>query len=284
VTLRKYWLPVSLFTRVLKCAKIPLSAFIRKLKTKSMQTAWVLLLHVFTWMKLTRALTYGHYPLSLRYSLISCRMNSDQTTDQYQTLSSASPYYSAEMEVKKSRFIGFACHVDSWSEAQLRIEAIKKEHPKARHWCYAFCTGVNPVNERCSDDGEPTGTAGAPILNAIRSEGLSDTICVIVRYFGGIKLGAGGLIRAYGNAARQVLRESPRTILIPKSTFTVEVSTSYIGSLYDVVSKFDGVCADEVYDTKGNVKATIMCDTSNEKVLQSTILDSTRGTALFFVS
>lgn len=199
----------------------------------------------------------------------------------HQTLSSENPYYTSELEVKKSRFIGYASHVDSWPEAQLRIEAIKKEHPKACHWCYAFCAGVDPVNERCSDDGEPTGTAGAPILNAVRGEGLSDTICVVVRYFGGIKLGTGGLIRAYGNAARQVLRESPRTILIPKSTFKVELNTSYIGNLYDIVSKFDGVCHDEEYDAEGNVKATIDCDASIETTLQSTILDSTRGTAVF---
>lgn len=247
------------------------------------EVAWVLL-HALTWMKLTRALVNGRYPLLIRYFPISCRMNSEPTTGQHETLSSASPYYSSEMEVKKSRLIGYASHVDSWSDAQLRIDAIKKEHPKARHWCFAFCAGVNPVNERSSDDGEPTGTAGAPILNAIRSEGLSDTLCVVVRYFGGIKLGAGGLIRAYGNAARQVLRESPRTILIPKSTFMVEVSTSYIGSLYDIVSKFDGICEDEKYDTKGNVKATIICDMSDEKVLRSTILDSTRGTAIFTAS
>jgi uncharacterized YigZ family protein len=209
-------------------------------------------------------------------------MNSDSlSTDLHQTVSSEHPYYTSEMEVKKSRFIGYVSHVNSWSEAQLRIDAIKKEHPKARHWCYAFCAGVHPVNERCSDDGEPTGTAGTPILNAIRGERLSDTVCVVVRYFGGIKLGAGGLIRAYGNAARQVLREAPRTILIPKSTFSIKVSPSYIGSLYDIVSKFDGVCRDEEYDAAGNVKATIVCDTSNENVLRSTILDSTRGTAVF---
>ena len=245
------------------------------------EISWVLM-HIFALMKPICPLIYVRYPLLIRYSSLSCRMNSESTsTDQHQTISSESQYYSSEIVIKKSRFIGYASHIDSWSEAQLRIDTIKDEHPKARHWCYAFCAGVNPVNERCSDDGEPTGTAGAPILNAIRSEGLSDTICIVVRYFGGIKLGAGGLIRAYGNAARQVLRESSRTILIPKSTFIVEVSTSYIGSLYDIVAKFDGVCDKEVYDVEGNVKATIICDTSSEKELQSTLHDSTRGTAVF---
>lgn len=70
----------------------------------------------------------------------------------------------SEMEVKKSRFIGYAQHAETWDEAQDYIEQIRIEHPKARHTCYGFQCGVNPVSERCSDDGEPTGTAGLPIL------------------------------------------------------------------------------------------------------------------------
>ena len=70
----------------------------------------------------------------------------------------------SELEVKKSRFIAYAKHSETWEDAQECIDAIKLEHPKARHWCYGFQCGVNPVSERCSDDGEPTGTAGVPIL------------------------------------------------------------------------------------------------------------------------
>jgi uncharacterized YigZ family protein len=231
-------------------------------------------------MKTSRALVHGRFPSSIRYSAVSCRMNSEPCTEAYQTLSSGGPF-SFEVEVKKSRFIGYASRADSWSDAQIQIDMVKQEHPKARHWCYAFCAGVNPVTERCSDDGEPTGTAGAPIMNAIRGEGLSDTICIVVRYFGGIKLGTGGLIRAYGNAAKQVLRESHRTILIPKSTFLVEISPTYIGNLHDITCRLGGNCYDEKYDDEGYVKVTIMCDTSRKELLKSTILDSTRGTAIF---
>ena len=70
----------------------------------------------------------------------------------------------SEYEVKKSRFLGYAQHAENWDQAQAFIEEVKLEHPKGRHWCYGFQCGVNPVNERCSDDGEPTGTAGLPIL------------------------------------------------------------------------------------------------------------------------
>jgi len=70
----------------------------------------------------------------------------------------------SEIEIKKSRFLGYAKHVENWAEATSYIDQIKEEHPKARHWCYGFQCGVNPITERCSDDGEPTGTAGLPIL------------------------------------------------------------------------------------------------------------------------
>jgi hypothetical protein len=79
----------------------------------------------------------------------------------------------SEMEIKKSRFLGHAKHVETWEEAQAYINEVKLEHPKARHWCYGFQCGVNPVSERCSDDGEPTGTAGSPILG---------TCCVLFEF------------------------------------------------------------------------------------------------------
>ena len=142
-----------------------------------------------------------------------------------ETLKTLAPgaFYMAELEVKKSRFLGYASHARTWDDAKSYIEHVKSEHPKARHWCYGYCGGYNPVNERCSDDGEPSGTAGAPILNALRGEGMSDSVCVVVRYFGGIKLGAGGLIRAYGAAARQVLREASVEIIVPTTSIQVTV-------------------------------------------------------------
>jgi hypothetical protein len=84
------------------------------------------------------------------------------STEATRTLAPGS--HMSEMEVKKSRFLGHAKHAENWAEAVAYIEEIKAEHPKARHWCYGFQCGVNPVSERCSDDGEPTGTAGLPIL------------------------------------------------------------------------------------------------------------------------
>lgn len=187
----------------------------------------------------------------------------------------------AEMEIKKSRFIGYAKHVESWDDAQSYLHDIQNQHPKARHWCFGFLCGTNPVTERCSDDGEPTGTAGQPILGAIHGEDLSDTMCVVVRYFGGIKLGAGGLIRAYGAVARLVLRDAPITILIPKSTLTVKVDAVHIGAVYDVASKLNAVGSGEEYGTDGSLTVTLTCETHAIEDLRSRLVDSTRGEAKF---
>jgi putative IMPACT (imprinted ancient) family translation regulator len=121
------------------------------------------------------------FPSRARHSR-SWRLPLFMSTETQRTLADGS--HSSEMEVKKSRFIGYAKHAENWDESQKYIHEIKALHPKARHWCYGACFGINPVSERCSDDGEPTGTAGQPILNAVNREDLSDVVCVVVRYFG----------------------------------------------------------------------------------------------------
>ena len=189
--------------------------------------------------------------------------------------------HQSELVVKKSQFIGYAQHVETWKEAQDYLDVVRAEHPKARHVCFGFVAGVNPVQERCSDDGEPTGTAGVPILAAIKGGGLSDTMCIVVRYFGGIKLGAGGLIRAYGGGARQVLREAGKKVLIPKSSIRVSVPSSFVGSVYDSASKVGGIASEETYDAVGNLSVTITVETKNESQLRETLTDATRGEAQF---
>jgi putative IMPACT (imprinted ancient) family translation regulator len=123
------------------------------------------------------------------------------------------------------------------------------------------------------------GTAGQPILSAIKSEGLSDTVCVVVRYFGGIKLGSGGLIRAYGAAARLVLRDSPVEARAPKSTLKVRVSAEHIGSVYDVAARFEALVGHENYNPDGSMIATLTSDASVIEELRTTLSDVTRGSA-----
>ncbi|MCL2813934.1 MAG: YigZ family protein [Oscillospiraceae bacterium] len=109
-----------------------------------------------------------------------------------------------ELIVKKSRFVAYAAKIGSEDGAKAYIAEISKQHKRARHVAYAY---VLPGAARCGDDGEPRGTAGPPILNSIQMRSMENVAVVVVRYFGGILLGKGGLIRAYGKAAGSALEE-----------------------------------------------------------------------------
>ncbi|MBO5564357.1 MAG: YigZ family protein [Lachnospiraceae bacterium] len=110
-----------------------------------------------------------------------------------------------EIEEKASRFLGLAAPVKSEAEAEEILTSVRKAHYKARHHCYAFILGEDGARRRSSDDGEPSGTAGLPILNVIDGSGCTDTLIVVTRYFGGTLLGTGGLVRAYTRAAQEAL-------------------------------------------------------------------------------
>ncbi|MEW9108953.1 MAG: YigZ family protein [Cytobacillus gottheilii] len=110
-----------------------------------------------------------------------------------------------EIVIQKSRFIAFISRAETEEEAQEFIQKIKKEHWNATHNCSAYLIGENDQIQKANDDGEPSGTAGVPILEVLKKRQLKDTVAVITRYFGGIKLGAGGLIRAYGKATSEGL-------------------------------------------------------------------------------
>lgn len=111
----------------------------------------------------------------------------------------------AEIEVKRSRFIATIAHAPNMQEANSSIAAAMEQYPGARHHCWAYIAGPPGTNTRCSDAGEPSGSAGKPILNVLTHSGLGEIICIVSRYFGGIKLGVGGLVRAYSHAARSAL-------------------------------------------------------------------------------
>lgn len=115
----------------------------------------------------------------------------------------ASPV-SVEYEIKRSRFICDIAQVASKEEALGFIEQIRTHHPEARHHCWAYIAGhpVSSIKRGSSDDGEPAGTAGKPMLNVLQHKGIGEIVAVVSRYFGGIKLGAGGLVRAYGSAVQ----------------------------------------------------------------------------------
>lgn len=106
-----------------------------------------------------------------------------------------------EIVINKSRFIGIMQELTCEQDIEEVLKNVRAEHKKATHVCYAYVYNIDKVLEKCSDDGEPNGTAGAPILGVIKKRGVKNVIVIVVRYFGGIKLGAGGLVRAYSKTA-----------------------------------------------------------------------------------
>lgn len=132
--------------------------------------------------------------------------------------------FQAEYRVKGSKFLSYISPCDTTEEAEIKLSGVRDIHPTATHHCYAFRVNPSEVSEHSQDDGEPSGTAGLPILNAIRSANIVNTIIVVVRYYGGTKLGKGGLIDAYGTAASMVIKSSDLKKIVATQRFEIEYS------------------------------------------------------------
>jgi len=128
------------------------------------------------------------------------------TEDTYKTISK--PSKGELFKDKNSKFIGYAFHVENEDEIKTYIEEVKKEHHSARHWCYAYQLGTETITFRANDDGEPNNSAGMPIYGQIQSFDLTNVLVIVVRYYGGVKLGVGGLINAYKTGAQLALEAS----------------------------------------------------------------------------
>ena len=136
-----------------------------------------------------------------------------------------------EIVEKKSRFIGSTFAVESVEEAEKRIAEVSKKYWDARHNCYAYVIGKNSENTRCSDNGEPSGTAGKPILEVITGAGLTNTLVIVTRYFGGVLLGTGGLVRAYTQAAQAAIAASETGEMVYARQLTLEVAYNMINNV-----------------------------------------------------
>lgn len=132
-------------------------------------------------------------------------------------------FASAELEVKKSRFIAWAAPVSSRQQALQWVDKAKAEYADARHHCWAYQLGDSEMatHAAANDDGEPSGTAGKPILNVIQHKQIGNVVVIVIRYFGGVKLGAGGLVRAYAGATEMVLSALPVEQPVPTSDVKV---------------------------------------------------------------
>ena len=130
-----------------------------------------------------------------------------------------------EIIIQKSRFLTYVNRAETEQQAQAFIEEIKLKHRSANHNCSAYLIGEHDSIQKANDDGEPSGTAGFPMLEVLKKQGLKDTVVVVTRYFGGIKLGGGGLIRAYGKATTEGLKSAQ--IVERRLHFLMKVSVDY---------------------------------------------------------
>ena len=186
------------------------------------------------------------------------------------------PTQSSETEFveKRSRFIGHVWRVETEEEARAHIEAMKKRYYDARHNCWCYIIKDGPV--RYSDDGEPQGTAGQPMLNVFQREGVENVCCVVTRYFGGILLGAGGLVRAYTQSAKDALDAAG--ISVVRRWVAMEVPCTYgqFESMRREVSAFGGVV--ENIDYGADVVLSALLPEERAEEFAAHILDITAGT------
>ncbi|HCP15549.1 MAG TPA: YigZ family protein [Peptococcaceae bacterium] len=155
-----------------------------------------------------------------------------------------------EYVIQRSRFIGYAQPVQAEEEALAFIEGIRKKHWDAAHNVWAYVIGMDGQIQRCSDDGEPQGTAGKPTLEVIRKEGLVNVAVVVTRYFGGIKLGAGGLVRAYTQGAKIGLAAGGLIQRLPYATYRLQTDYSLIGKFQREFEQRGYLIQDVLYTDK----------------------------------
>lgn len=147
-------------------------------------------------------------------------------------------------EIKKSKFISFACPVFSQDDVKKVLDDVRKQHKDARHVCYAYKLS-SPNLEKCSDDGEPDGTAGKPLLELIKKRNLNNLLLIVVRYFGGIKLGAGGLLRAYSHAGVLVCDKCEMVEIKDYKFFKLIVPTSQAKNVLSLLNQLN-ICVENI--------------------------------------
>lgn len=182
---------------------------------------------------------------------------------------------SGEIVEKKSRFIAEVYPVTEEEEAFAHLEEVKKRYWDARHHCWAYIIGRNPGQERMSDDGEPAGTAGKPILEVIRGRELTDVFVVVTRYFGGTLLGTGGLVRAYTSAAVEALAHTE--IITRIHGFKLKITTDYtgLGKIQYILGQRGLAVLDTSYTDR--VEITALVPDGEKGALTKALMEGTNG-------
>lgn len=183
-----------------------------------------------------------------------------------------------EITEKKSRFIATIVPVETEEEALSFIADMKKKYWDARHNCYAYVIGSRQELQRCSDDGEPNGTAGRPMLEVLLREGIHNAAVVVTRYFGGVLLGTGGLVRAYQKAVQEGLGDS--TIVTKRAGMLGTITTDYngVGKIQYILGQNEVAVADSLY--KENVEMQIVVPLEQKQRIEKELSEGTGGKAV----
>ena len=176
--------------------------------------------------------------------------------DQYKTIleeTIGEGYYTE----KRSKFLAFAHHIESVDEAKELVIAYRKQYYDARHCCYAYMLGAEQKAFRANDDGEPSSTAGKPILGQIISHELTDVIVFVIRYFGGVKLGTSGLINAYRTAANEALSNASVVVKQVEETIDFDFTYPMMNDVMRVVKEMQPRVIDQKFDNTCSIKLSI---------------------------
>ncbi|MCU5772159.1 IMPACT family protein [Erwiniaceae bacterium BAC15a-03b] len=161
----------------------------------------------------------------------------------------AEPVSVSEETIKKSRFITLLAHTDGSEAARAFVQQVRSEHPAARHHCWAWVAGAPNDSQQLgfSDDGEPSGTAGKPMLAQLMGSNVGEITAVVVRYYGGIQLGTGGLVKAYGGGVQQGLKRLARVQKVPMRAFWLCCDYAQLGDVERMIQRFDGRLLDSEF-------------------------------------
>ena len=184
-------------------------------------------------------------------------------------------------EVQRSRFLAYAVRAEDEEDVRTWLQGIKKEHYEARHIPYAMVLGTRADRQRSSDDGEPGGTAGSPILEAVKARGITNAAVAVVRYFGGIKLGAGGLIRAYAHAAGLALDAAQKVRMTPLQTLYVVIDYDLLAAAERYVRDMALLTGETSYAEA--VTLTLLVPPNDIKMHRSALTDLTAGRAKYLL-
>ena len=180
----------------------------------------------------------------------------------------------AEVVERKSKFIGYCRHVETETEALAFVEQLKKQNWDATHNVFAYSLREGQL-KRCSDDGEPQGTAGVPVLDVLQKSGVVDVCMVVTRYFGGILLGAGGLVRAYSHGASIALEAAKKLHMTPCTRLSLDMDYGWYGKVSYILPQYNILVEESSFTDR--VSMTLLIKSSRKEKFQADLVELTNG-------